>query len=182
MRVVDLLVNRIGYAVVSQIKTLQFTKWDDTVQSKMIVQLKKSKDFGKLYDEFQAKKEAQFKARHQAEEAKAGVTSTPPKQTKVQEEEVKACGTPPTINSCAGTVEEGSGTAGAGTSSSKSDLEEEGADEEGEIHHDVTSSPKEGTERPLQVDKWWLKGLSKEDIDQLVKIGADPNEEPLLFE
>jgi hypothetical protein len=72
MRIVDLLVNRIGYAVVSSIKTLNFTRRDDSVQSKMIICLKKSEEFDRLYDEFEAKVAINRKRPDHEEEAKAG--------------------------------------------------------------------------------------------------------------
>jgi hypothetical protein len=35
---------------------------------------------------------------------------------------------------------------------------------------------------PLSSDKWWLNGLSKQDIENMAQIGQDVEEEPVIYD
>lgn len=94
-----------------------------------------------------------------------------------EEEEVKSGGvSPPQINSCAGTQEDGSGA------SQKSDTSSSSVQAGKNIKAQIKIEEEEEADQDCLEGKWWLKGIDKKAIEQLAMQGQDLDEEPVIYE
>lgn len=81
---------------------------------------------------------------------------------------------PPQINSCAGTQEDGSGA------SQKSDTSSSSVQADKNLKAKIKVEEEEGDQDALE-GQWWLKGIDKKAIEQLAMLGQDLDEEPVIY-
>jgi hypothetical protein len=156
-------VTRVGYVTLTSIKTVTIKGRDDQGQvGKLKVLLKKTPQFDKLNEEFTA----QISANPRVQAAKKEM----PKVAS-EEEEVKSAGgvSPPQINSCAGTQEEGSGVSSQKSDTSSSSVR---ADKDsGSKTKAIKVEEEEEEEGDNLEGNWWLKGIDKKAIEKLALQG-----------
>jgi hypothetical protein len=161
-------VTRVGYVTVHSIRTTNLKRQDETPIAMLKVVLKKTADFDRLNDEFISLISANARQPKKVEEA------PPAKLPASEEEEVKSgSNTPPQINSCAGTQEDGSGASQkSDTSSSSAQVLQAPLPEKNLVQTSEEAAGKV---------TWWLDKVDREAMDSLQRQGFDLNEEPEIY-
>lgn len=169
------MLDRWGYATLGGIKTSKLKKRDDEDHSisKVEAVLKKNPEFEKLYEDFEKERVAKRDQRPRSQ-SKGGAkekTQQPPKSSGPQEEVKQS--TPKRLDE----VQLQDGNSAEAPTSAKSQSTPEKAEASASIAGTLSGEVSSGKE--LKKDKWWLKGVSGQELGHLE--GVDDDEEPLIF-
>lgn len=167
-RAVDVL-TKYGYITIGSIKTSRLERKDDKDKgiSKLEIVVKRTPDFEKLHLDFikliSEKRLAKSGSGADIPLEKPRLSSSPPGQVS---EEAKVSVTPEKR-------QDGDGGSLDATTSAKSQSPPE------KPSQDALSTTQESREKELKKDKWWLKGISTDELSHLELEGME--DEPVLF-
>ena len=166
------VLSRYGYADIGGIKTGRLENGGKTI-SKVEIVLKKTSEFEKIYESF----EKEVQAKRGSEQRKPSAKKeSPPKEKPQQaeepqrEEEVKES-SPKKADEL---LLQEAGSTEAATSAKSQSTPEKAAQESAAQEMEASGKP----EKTLKKDKWWLKGVTTEELTHLQ---VDDEDEPLIY-